>query len=62
MERVPGPIQASDMCESVIEPEVDGVGEGGVGVAGRERGGWVAGAMAEALSAGAAVDAGELTQ
>ena len=28
MERIPGPSQLTAMCESVIEPEEDGVGDG----------------------------------
>ena len=37
MERVPGPIQASNMGESEIEPEMDGAGDGGeVSQGGRE--------------------------
>ena len=62
MERVPGPNQPLAMCESVIELEEDGVGDGEeVSRGGRGRG-WVDEVEAEALLAEAAVDAGGLIQ
>ena len=62
MERVPDPIQASNMGESEIEPEMDGAGDGGEVSQGEREDGRVAEVVADPLSAEAAIDAGGLTQ
>ena len=61
-ERIPGLGQTSPMYESAIDPEADGVGEGGEVSGGGRWGGMVAAAGAEALTAEAEAVAGGLVQ